>query len=127
MRPELRLAVGIVATVAFTVASFAVNLADEPSAFSRGSPDGGTVLVARGCSGCHVVDRSGGGGVGPNLTNLAARAADRVNGLSAEAYVRQSILDPQAFLVPGFEGLQMPSISLTEPELDAVVAHLLRG
>jgi mono/diheme cytochrome c family protein len=126
MRPEARLGVGVTAMLALTAASFAVHLADEPSsALPVGATDGRTVFTARGCSGCHVVDRSGGSRIGPDLTNLATRAARRVPGLSAGAYVRQSVLEPQAHRVPGFEGVQMPTIPLTDTELDAVVSYLI--
>ena len=79
---------------------------------------------ARGCIGCHTVNGSG-GGIGPDLTHLAARAGSRVDGLDADAYVRQSIREPQAFLVPGFEGARMPTLPLSDTELDAVVQFLL--
>ena len=64
------------------------------------------------------------GFVGPDLTDLADRAGDRVEGLSAEEYVRQSVLDPQAYIVIGY-GEQMPVLPIDTAELDALVAFLL--
>lgn len=66
--------------------------------------------------------------VGPSLAGIATRAETRVPGLSAEEYIRQSILAPQAFTTPGFPLNQMvndyPEL-LTEQELNDLVAFLL--
>ncbi|MFN8450867.1 MAG: hypothetical protein U0521_20370 [Anaerolineae bacterium] len=40
--------------------------------------------------------------VGPSLDGVATRAEARVTGMSAGEYLRTSILDPGAFVVPGF-------------------------
>ncbi len=66
--------------------------------------------------------------VGPSLAGLSQRAEGRVAGLDGAAYVRQSIVDPAAFLVAGFADEEMPSSfgrSLTEEQIDALVAYLL--
>ena len=91
--------------------------------------DGRTVFAARGCTGCHMADGVGHSQLGPDLTDLASRAGSRVEGLDAEAYVRQSIRVPQAFRAPGFAGgfVQMPTLSLSDTEVDAVVEFLLDG
>jgi mono/diheme cytochrome c family protein len=54
-----------------------------------------------GCAGCHVVEGLEGavGQVGPELTNIATVAAERVEGMTAEAYLEESILQPSAYLV----------------------------
>ena len=64
---------------------------------------------------------------GPSLHNIANTAATRVDGLSAEAYINQSILQPSDYLVDGFEDIMLTSLAkdLTGEELDAVVAYLL--
>lgn len=57
------------------------------------------------CSDCHRVGGLLGGiALGPNLSGLQDRAARRVEGLSAEAYIAESILDPSAYVVRGFRG-----------------------
>ncbi len=66
--------------------------------------------------------------VGPSFAGLAERAAHRVSGLSAEQYIRQSILEPDAYIVPGFPAGQMvPGLgeALTAHQLDDLVAFLL--
>lgn len=60
---------------------------------------------------------------------LGEVAASRVAGLSAEEYIRQSIVEPQAFTVEGFEDQAntMPpdfGEKLTPEELDLLVDFL---
>jgi cytochrome c551/c552 len=87
--------------------------------------DGETVFLTKGCTSCHSIEGvSETAQIGPNLTGLADRAGDRVEGLAAEEYVRQSVLDPQAFIVNGFWPL-MPTLPLNTEELDALVDFLL--
>ena len=89
------------------------------------------------CGGCHTLTDAGQKGtVGPALDGLAARAASDQDGRltksgskDAEAYIRQSLLDPGAYLVPGFQDVMPKAFSdpgVTPPEdLDAVVNYLL--
>lgn len=79
-----------------------------------------------GCSVCHSLT-PGIERVGPNLSAVGLVADSRVPGLTAEGYLRQSILDPKAFVVEGFPGDQMLDNYeevLTEAEIDALVAYL---
>jgi hypothetical protein len=52
-----------------------------------------------------------------------------VEGLSAEDYVAQSIIDPGAVISPAAPAgqSQMPPIAMAPEEVDALVAHLLRA
>ena len=87
--------------------------------------DGRTVFLTKGCTGCH--SRSGEPGeaaVGPDLTDLAARAGSRIPGLEAEEYVRQSLLEPQAFLVEGYSE-EMPTLALSSNEIELLIEFLL--
>ena len=82
-----------------------------------------------GCVTCHSLDE-GVVLVGPSLFGLANRAANRVPGLAAEDYVRQSIVDPDAFVVPGFDAGQMQDDwdeLLSAQQIDSLVTALLRG
>lgn len=84
------------------------------------------VFLSTGCVACHTVGSVQGavGEVGPNLSTVASLAGSRVEGLSAEGYLRQSIEDPGAFLVEGF-GPLMPGGLATGDDLDNLVAFLL--
>ncbi len=66
--------------------------------------------------------------VGPSFAGIASRAGERVPGLSAEAYLYQSITDPDAYVVEGFpSGLMVPNLAeiLTEEQIDDLIAFLL--
>lgn len=83
---------------------------------------------AAGCIACHTVSGISTAAIGPSLDGLASRAGDRVAGLDAEAYIRQSILEPNAYIVEGFEPdimLQTFAESLNDEQLDNLVAWLL--
>ncbi len=53
-----------------------------------------------GCGACHAIEGISVGVVGPDLTNIATVAATRIDGYSAEEYIRESILMPGAFISP---------------------------
>jgi cytochrome c551/c552 len=107
-----------------TVAVYAIDPGTDQEPMAT-AIDGRTVFLTKGCTGCHsLAGVSNEGFVGPNLTALADRAGNRVEGLSAEEYVRQSVLDPQAYIVDGY-GPQMPVLPVDTAELDALVEYLL--
>lgn len=51
-----------------------------------------------GCNGCHFQYTSG----APSLYGLGETAATRIEGMSAEDYIYEAIVDPDAFIVKGF-------------------------
>lgn len=125
MSAELRLGITAAIVVLLLGATVAVYAIDTVSERAPTALDGRTVFLTKGCTACH--SREGAsmtGQIGPNLTDLAARAGNRVPGLNAEAYVRQSVLEPQAFTVEGFSPV-MPTLPLNDQELDALVEFLL--
>lgn len=123
-----RIRIAFVATVVLGLASLGVNSLDNGAVpASANEPDGRSVFLARGCSGCHTAAGVDGGGIGPDLTDLARRAGDRVEGFDPEGYVRQSIQEPQAYVVTGYTGIAMPTLPLSNAELEAVVEYLLHG
>ena len=87
-----------------------------------------TVLEGQaGCVTCHSLS-PGQVIVGPSLANIGADAGTRVEGLTAEAYVEQSIVDPSAYVVDGFDDGQMPSVwgdVLSDAQIGALVNYLL--
>jgi cytochrome c551/c552 len=65
--------------------------------------------------------------VGPSLANIGSEAGDRVDGLSAEEYLRQAVTEPDAHLVEGFSPGIMPNTygtQLTEQQMNDLVAYL---
>jgi mono/diheme cytochrome c family protein len=80
------------------------------------------------CGACHIITGISEGVVGPNQTNIGAVAETRVAGQSAEDYIRESILAPNAYVVEGFtEGIMPQNYAdlMTEVEIIDLVAFLL--
>lgn len=82
---------------------------------------------APGCITCHSLEPDV-VMTGPSQSDVGARAAGRVPGLSAEEYLRQSIVDPNAHLVEGFEAgvmYQTFGDELSEQDINDLVAYML--
>ncbi len=85
-----------------------------------------SVFLSSGCSACHTIDSVSQAGVaiGPNLSNIGGRAD--------AAYIRESILDPNAVIAavcpvgPCRSGVmpQTVGLLLSEDELDVLVQYL---
>lgn len=88
---------------------------------------GKSVFAANGCGGCHTLKAAGSGGnIGPILDHLPADA--KTAGQDEAAYIRASIVTPNAYIVPGFPANTMPGNFgqvLKPNQLDALVAYLL--
>jgi mono/diheme cytochrome c family protein len=97
---------------------------DESTPEGRGQ----AVFFQAGCNACHTISGISNGTVGPVLDGLVSRAGEVVSGLSAEEYIRQSLLDPSAFIVEGFQDGVMPQTfgdTLSEEQINDLVAFLL--
>ena len=83
------------------------------------------------CDQCHTIDGISQGLIGPDHTQIGTWAATRKPGLSAEQYIRESIVDPEVFVTQGVErstpGLMTKAITskLTDEQVDALVDFLL--
>jgi mono/diheme cytochrome c family protein len=64
---------------------------------------GQNVFLGNGCGGCHTIEGLTAGTVGPNQTTIGASAETRIPGMSAEDYILESILDPSAHVVEGYQ------------------------
>ena len=102
---------------------------DDSSEGDTGGSDGERVFNSASpitCTTCHSLD--GTVGLGPSLQGISERAGTRIASLGAEEYIRQSILDTNAYIVEGFPESLMPvnfSETLSTEELDAVIAFLM--
>ncbi len=78
------------------------------------------------CVSCHAL-QPGGFSLGPVMAGIAARAGERVPGLSAEAYLHQSIIDPEAYVVPGFRPIMYPKYAehFSERDIADLIAFLM--
>jgi len=79
------------------------------------------------CFTCHTIGKKGALRF-PDLEGVGARAGSRVPGLSDVDYLAQSIYEPNAYIVPGFNPgmpvINKPPIGLTDQEILAVMAYL---
>ena len=89
---------------------------------------GQRLFASLGCSGCHNPQATGDGGQPcPNLGNISNVAATRVAGKAAPDYIHESIVNPSAFIVPGYQDNIMPKTfkDLPTDQIDALVAYLM--
>jgi mono/diheme cytochrome c family protein len=86
---------------------------------------GQTVFKLR-CAQCHALTPET-TVIGPSLAGIARRAATRMEGYDAEAYIEHSILAPKDYLVEGYPDTMPTNFSreLTSDELSSVVAYLM--
>lgn len=86
--------------------------------------EGQQLFRSNGCSGCHSVD--GSDGAGPTLSGVAGspvRLADGSTVTADDAYLRESIVNPTAKRVDGFN-ISMPKRELTDAQVDALIAYI---
>jgi mono/diheme cytochrome c family protein len=89
---------------------------------------GDQIFTAAGCAGCHKFGPAGSNGtIGPSLDQLKTEAGRMEPGKSAEEYIRESLENPNAFVVKGF-GPSMPSFKgrLTDAQIKALIDYLLQ-
>lgn len=92
----------------------------------------GTTEIAGGnvpiCISCHAIQAGEQSSIGNNLSNVGNRAAVTVRGQNADAYLRAAILDPDAYLVEGYQEGIHPRVypqALTDQQVNDLIAYLL--
>jgi cytochrome c oxidase subunit II len=97
----------------------------EPKAPAQQPADPGyRVLEAKDCLTCHSID--GAEGIGPTLKGIYGRKTKLASGatiVADDVYLRESIVNPSAKVVTGFDDV-MPKPELTEEEINALVEYL---
>jgi mono/diheme cytochrome c family protein len=118
--------------VAAYVAFAANRTGEDEGALAQAGLEGATsgrqIFVAAGCGSCHELAKAGTNGTtGPSLDDLASAAGQREPGASPEEYVEESLVDPDAFVVEGFQPGVMPSFEgrLSERQIQTLVDYLL--
>lgn len=110
----------------------AAGLPDEiATAFASAVPsDGETVALASGCTGCHIIEPESvlAGPVWYNLGNRAIARAEENGNEGPAAYLYESIANPSAYLVDGYEdGVMVSTYSetLSTDEFATLIAYIL--
>jgi cytochrome c oxidase subunit 2 len=87
---------------------------------AQGAPDGKALFTSSGCNGCHTLADAGATGTtGPDL--------DKVLKGQTPDFIKESIVDPNKQIAPGFSGGIMPGnfgTTLSGAEIDALVKYL---
>lgn len=81
--------------------------------------------VNKGCKGCHTLD--GSPLVGPTWKGLFGSKREFVDGTTGTAdenYIRESILNPNAHIVKGFQPGLMPALPATDDEINTFIAFM---
>jgi cytochrome c oxidase subunit 2 len=89
-------------------------------------PAGLAVFQQNGCGGCHTLASAGANGkVGPDLDNLKQEAA-KANRGPLEAFIKESIVKPSAYIAPGYPNAMPPNFGTQIPpdKLDQLVTYL---
>jgi mono/diheme cytochrome c family protein len=97
-----------------------------------GDPARGKVLfnsIAGGCYSCHSIGTKGAvSRIAPNLAGIATLAGKKKPGVSAEAYLRSVIVDPNRNIVPKMKPGVMPvtyARTLSAQQIDDLVAYMM--
>ena len=92
---------------------------------------GKAVFAANGCATCHTFKPAGAtGAVGPDLDTAPAESAKRDNNMNLAAFIKQSIVDPNAYVAQGYTKGLMPTdfqSKLSSSQLNDLVAFILSG
>lgn len=90
------------------------------------SPEAGqNIAVLKGCTSCHSVDDQT--KIAPPWRGLYGSEIELNDGTKItvdDSYLIESIKEPNAKIVKGFTRGAMPPISLTETEIDALIAYI---
>ena len=97
--------------------------ANDPEVIARGEH-----IFVEHCGECHRIEGLTQGEIGPELTNIVQVTSSRKPDQSPEAYIRESFLIPNAYIVSGY-GPEIVGRScggvLSQQQLDELVAFLL--
>lgn len=103
----------------------AVKQAEAAAAAQTPEGRGKALVTQNGCLGCHTVD--GSELQGPTWFNLYAepvRLSDGSAVTADDAYIQESILEPQAKIVAGFESVLMPNTyEFTDEQIADIIAY----
>lgn len=121
------LTVGSLVGIGLALPQFEVRAPGEETEGASGVERGKALFQDSGigCYLCHTVN--GAGGLrGPDLVDVGKVAATRKSGLSADEYLRESIVNPSAYLVANYPPIMPANFGdrLSGDQIDDLVAYL---
>jgi cytochrome c551/c552 len=109
-----------------TTAAPATTAAATPAPAANGK----AIFTSAGCGACHTFKPAGASAkIGPDLDTTPAADAKKDN-MALAAFVKQSIVDPNAYISPGFPKGVMPGnfgTTLSAAKIDALVSYITGG
>jgi cytochrome c551/c552 len=92
---------------------------------------GKTVFASNGCASCHTFKPAGASGtIGPDLDTAPASDAKADHNMALAAFIKESIVQPDAYIAKGYSKGIMPSTfgqSLSKSDLQNLVAFIASG
>jgi mono/diheme cytochrome c family protein len=125
-----RAAIPATGAVVSAIAAVALAVA-RPDESPAATLSGAELFVVKGCATCHTgPDSSATIGDAPSLARVGTWAGERVEGLTAAAYLTQSMTRPAAFISPEWSVASgtltgMPQLQLSDREVAALAEYLL--
>jgi cytochrome c oxidase subunit 2 len=99
--------------------------AEAAAAAATPEARGQSLATQNGCLGCHTVD--GSALIGPTWLGIYGSTVKLSDGSTVtvnDAYIKESILDPQAKIVADFESQLMPTFQLTDEQISDIIAYI---
>ena len=104
--------------------------AAAPTTTAAAAPDAKAIFTSAGCGACHTFKPAGTSAtIGPDLDTKPAADAKKAK-MPLAAFVKQSIVDPNAYISPGFPKGVMPgnfASTLSAAKIDALVSYITGG
>jgi len=124
----------VTAAAPATTSAPATTTAAAPTTTAAATPapsaNGKAIFISAGCGACHTFKAAGTSAkIGPDLDTAPAADAKKDN-MALAAFVKQSIVDPNAYISPGFPKGVMPSTfgqTLSSAKIDALVSYITGG
>jgi cytochrome c551/c552 len=118
-------------TAAATTATTAAGTTTAPAGGGGNAAAGRAVFASNGCANCHTFKPANATGkIGPDLDTAPASDAKADHNTPLAAFIKESIVNPDAYIAKGFHKGLMPTTfgkSLSSTQLADLVAFILSG
>lgn len=118
-------------TAAATTAAATTAATTTSSSTSGNAAAGKAVFASNACASCHTFKPAGATGtIGPNLDTAPAADAKLDNNMNLAAFVKESIVSPDAYIPKGYPKGVMPATfgtTLSSSQLNDLVAFIVSG